>query len=298
MPRKEKQIVDYFPHDTVHGKTMFILENKWGNDGYAFWFKLLELLGRTEGHAYDCNNADAWEYLIAYTRLEENIVNEILNKLALLDAIDKELWNEKIIWCDNFIDNISIVYQKRVTEIPQKPSIRRQKSGSGDVSGVGNTQSRVEESRVEESNVFSFKNQVNKKRWNQYKESITEVIEYYNRLRNRKLKPQTENYVKLLGWLFNCGYTVKQCKIVTEHRWLEWQDNDTMYKYHRPETLFAYENFQKYLPDAEEWFEKKEKNEYYRKKQLEKTKQLAVKQEEYTSPDIAKKKISELRNVL
>ena len=50
MTRPMKKGVDYFPHACVHGQTMFILEQRWGNDGYAFWFKLLEMLGTTEGH--------------------------------------------------------------------------------------------------------------------------------------------------------------------------------------------------------------------------------------------------------
>jgi len=48
MARPNKQGVDYFPHFVNHGKTMFILEEKFGNNGYAFWFKLLELLGKEE----------------------------------------------------------------------------------------------------------------------------------------------------------------------------------------------------------------------------------------------------------
>lgn len=45
MARPTKTSVDYFPHMTHSGKTIAILEARWGNDGYAFWFKLLELLG-------------------------------------------------------------------------------------------------------------------------------------------------------------------------------------------------------------------------------------------------------------
>ena len=64
MGRPGKIIVDYFPHVTQPGKTMSILESGWGNDGYAFWFKLLELLGTTHGFCYDCHNPSDWEYLL------------------------------------------------------------------------------------------------------------------------------------------------------------------------------------------------------------------------------------------
>ena len=36
MARPKKQTVDYFPHFVKGGRTIFILENKFGNDGYAY----------------------------------------------------------------------------------------------------------------------------------------------------------------------------------------------------------------------------------------------------------------------
>ena len=48
MTRPRKQTVDWFPHYCRHGKTMAILEEKYGNNGFAFSFKLLEILGDTE----------------------------------------------------------------------------------------------------------------------------------------------------------------------------------------------------------------------------------------------------------
>ena len=49
MTRPKKQTVDYFPHSCNHKKTIYILEERYGNNGYSFWFKLLEMLGNTEG---------------------------------------------------------------------------------------------------------------------------------------------------------------------------------------------------------------------------------------------------------
>jgi len=105
--------VDYFPHIISKGKTLFILEENYGNDGYAFWFKILELLSSTKGHYYDCNNSPNWKFLLAKTRVKEDIAKEILLLLSELEAIDKDLWEEKIIFSQNFIDNIQDVYKRR-----------------------------------------------------------------------------------------------------------------------------------------------------------------------------------------
>ena len=121
MSRPQKNTVDYFPHIIQNGKTMFVIESKYGNDGYAFWFKLLELLGSSNNHVYDCNKPDNWEFLLAKTKVSNDIGNEILNTLSKLDAIDSHLWQNKIIWCQNFVDGIADVYKRRTVEIPKKP---------------------------------------------------------------------------------------------------------------------------------------------------------------------------------
>ncbi len=153
MARPKKKTVDYFPHSCTHGKTMFIIEQKYGNDGYAFWFKLLELLGDTEGHYIDLNDEMVQEFLQAKTSLSKEVCNEILDLLAKLKAIDAELWEQKIVWSQNFVDGISDVYKNRRVETPSRPSFYIQKPATADISTDENPQSKVKESKVKESKV-------------------------------------------------------------------------------------------------------------------------------------------------
>lgn len=147
MARPKKQIVDYFPHSCTHGKTMFIIEQKYGNDGYAFWFKLLEFLGDTAGHYIDLNDESTQEFLQAKTRLSWDLCNEILDLLAKLDAIDAELWECKIVWSQNFVDGISDVYKNRRTKIPSRPSSYIQKPRVTDISTDENPQTKLNKSK-------------------------------------------------------------------------------------------------------------------------------------------------------
>jgi hypothetical protein len=131
---------------------MFILEERYGNDGYAFWFKLLEMLGGTEGHVIDLNNPTNAEYLRSKTRRSYEQMMENLNLLATLDAIDPQLWTQKIIWCQKFVDGISDVYiRSRHTETPRRPDNYAEKPRADSVSTTKNPQSRVKESRVKKS---------------------------------------------------------------------------------------------------------------------------------------------------
>jgi hypothetical protein len=153
MARPVKNTVDYFPHDSNHKTTIYILEEKYGNDGYAFWFKLLELLASTEGHFYDCRKPGKWEFLQAKTHFSEDKCLEILNLLVELEAIDKDLWGEKVIWSDNFISRIADVYKNRRVEIPSRPNFYKEKPDDVEVSTDENPQSKVKESKVNNNSI-------------------------------------------------------------------------------------------------------------------------------------------------
>lgn len=149
MTRPKKHTIDYFPHSTKHGKTIFIIEERYGNDGYAFWFKLLETLGNTENHFLDLNDSANFEYLRSITRSDDVFVVEILDLLSKLNAIDPVLWQSKVVWCQNFIDGISDVYTgSRHTLPPTKPDNYATKPRVDGISTQDNPQSKVKESKI------------------------------------------------------------------------------------------------------------------------------------------------------
>lgn len=174
MARPKKQTVDYFPHYVNSGKTLFILEKRYENNGYAFWFKVLELLGSTNGHIIDSRNPDEWEFLLAKTLVSDSLAREMLDLLAKLNAIDLELWNVGIIWGTNFVENVADVYKNRKVGMPKKPDVNsfyEQKPEQEIVSTSRNPepsefstqptninpQSKVKESKVNQSKVKESK---------------------------------------------------------------------------------------------------------------------------------------------
>lgn len=125
MGRPTKKGVDYFSHDCdASGKpTLYTIQEQFGNDGYAFWFKLLEFLGQRENLSFDCNVKAEWIYFVAKAKVSEEKAFAILDTLASIDAIDPELWKRKIVWSDNFLDRVRDVYKKRGTAPPNKPIV-------------------------------------------------------------------------------------------------------------------------------------------------------------------------------
>jgi hypothetical protein len=151
MGRHTKQSVDYFPHYVNHGKTLHIIQHLYGNDGYAFFYKLLELLADSEGHYYDCREEVSKEYLASKTDLTWISGAEIIQKLSSMGIIDAELWQNGVIWMESFVESVKDAYRKRSVSVPVKPEASRflpPEMQHEDISSAGSTQSKVKESKV------------------------------------------------------------------------------------------------------------------------------------------------------
>ena len=214
MARPIKNTVDYFPHIIKNGKTIFILENKYGNDGYAFWFKLLELLGSSHDQVYDFNNLSDWEFLIAKTKVSEEKATEILKTLADVEAIDRKLLEKKVIWCENFVEGIEDVYRKRKRDRPQKPVIDNGNPTTTVVSVAETPQSKVKYIKVNEikenvNNIYTHWNSKGitvHKNIDKYKSSIKNILKDYSEkeiitaITNYKIILDDKNYLLTHRW--------------------------------------------------------------------------------------------------
>lgn len=219
--RPDKNTVEYYPHYCEEGgKTLFILENTYGNDGYAFWFKTLSLLGRTPGHFFNVHNRHDWLFLLARTRVSEVNANNIIKLLIDLGAIDRDLWeNNKVIWCQNFVDHLASLYARRKNgTIPHKPSLCKhkpslckQKPVSTKLTAINDSkkpQTKLKESKLKESKV---KNTLCEKIHNLLKTKVTTIRPNHHygtkesdyrtiRLMIERDKVDSDELIKLLEW--------------------------------------------------------------------------------------------------
>lgn len=114
MARPKRYNVDYFPHYISDGKKMFVIESKYGNDGYATWFKILESLAKTDNHFINCNDETNLMYLAAKCRISVDTLKCIILDLCKLGELDIILWEQSsVIWSDKFIESILDAYSKR-----------------------------------------------------------------------------------------------------------------------------------------------------------------------------------------
>ncbi len=121
-----KKVITSFKHGIEENKAVMILENRFGVIGYAFFYKLMEVLSATIGHYIYCDEVAKWEYFLAKVRMQDEQVQPMLDLLALLGVIDKELWEEdKCIFCEDLVQEFNKIYKRRknMTEV-EKPLLR------------------------------------------------------------------------------------------------------------------------------------------------------------------------------
>lgn len=226
MSRPKKATVEYFPHYVNHGKTMFALESKYGNDGYAFWFKILEVLGATEQHYIDCNDIATFQYIIAKTKTDEEKATEIIEYLVCLGCIDKELWSFKIIWSDHFVTNMDELYSRRTVKCYTKSELMGVIATLYPLSGIkcnNQPQSKVEESKVEEKE--EERNDARPIKQN-YADNVRMTVEQYDKLVEQYGKHRADNMIIDLSlWKSSKGKKTK-CDYSTVMAWMRKEDKE------------------------------------------------------------------------
>ena len=120
MARPKKNTIDYFPHDCVADKTVKIINAHFGNEGYAFYYKLFELLGRSENHFLHCGTEIDWQYLCTELSVESDKAERIIEFMVDLEIMNRSFWEEhKIIWSPAFCRMTETVYQKWKRPVPE-----------------------------------------------------------------------------------------------------------------------------------------------------------------------------------
>lgn len=114
MARPERNNIDYFPFFCEDGKKMFYIEETYGNDGFATFIKILRELAKTDYHYLDLSKNTTLMFISAKCKISKELLISIVNDLVDLGKFNEVLWTEnKIIWCQDFIDSIQDAYKKR-----------------------------------------------------------------------------------------------------------------------------------------------------------------------------------------
>jgi len=181
---------------------MFYIREKYGNEGYAIWFLILEELGKADFHYLNLKDQIELMYLSGQLKTTETRLLDIISDLAKLKAIDPFLWeSRRIIFSEKFIESISDAYERRnnncitLSGLCEHLSIKYQhKPGKCSESGYNKPQSKVKYS-IEKDTIYSFE-----KFWNDYgkKKEKFKSSKLYSRIPEKeriKIKEHVPQYV-------------------------------------------------------------------------------------------------------
>lgn len=125
LGRNVKRNAEYYSHYVNRSKTVRLLQANFGNDGYAVWYKLLELCTHADEHLGCLNDEIDMLDFLDYALVDELRFNNIMKFLIKIGKVDEGLWiNSKEIWIQKLVDNLIPLYEKRVGGIPSKPKKR------------------------------------------------------------------------------------------------------------------------------------------------------------------------------
>ena len=116
MARPQKEGMDYFPHDTdaVNDDKVEMLRALYGNDGYAFFFILLERIYRTRDFELDVSDAETLQILRKKCGVTVDKFNKMLGTSLKIGAFcPKTYQNQKKITSDGIKKRAQAVVDKR-----------------------------------------------------------------------------------------------------------------------------------------------------------------------------------------
>ena len=132
--RPKSKNVPYFPHYTEASTELNFLENVYGAEGYRAYYRLLELLTKTNDHHIELKTETQILTFRYSMKVEKETLDKALEYLVEMGVIDSQMYHEEnIIWIPDLVDCFKLVYYKRGRTIPEKV-------GSKIVSDTRNTQ--------------------------------------------------------------------------------------------------------------------------------------------------------------
>jgi hypothetical protein len=154
MARKQTNTVDFFPHLCGDDQRLiYHIGKRFGAEGYAVYYRTLEALALSDGHALDLSDELDLEMHADRCWVTVDRMNEIFDFIVERVRFDKELFEVGVIWCEKFTEALLETYKRsKGRDLPRKPIIQGVSDNSRIIADYRGS-STVEEKRQEEKRV-------------------------------------------------------------------------------------------------------------------------------------------------
>ena len=172
MARPRKEGMDYYPHDTdaSNDEKIEAMRSIFGNDGYAFYFILLERIYRTDRAEIDISKRVFKMALVTKTMVDEQKFDEMLEAAIELNLFDENSFRERSVLTSRGI-------QKRFSEVKNmRERWRKKKDNQAEIVVF---QGENKEENAEENDEETGESKAKQSKANN-KESIYVVFDFWN----------------------------------------------------------------------------------------------------------------------
>ncbi|KAE8559129.1 DUF4373 domain-containing protein [Paenibacillus polymyxa] len=144
MARPRKEGMDYFPHDTdaVNDTKIEALRMLYGNNGYAFYFILLELIYKQPNFELDVSDAETMQILAKKVEVTQEEFGKMLATAIKRECFDPVAYQERQVLTSEGIKKRSkVVVEKRerMRKKPDATAVSELLQGYGQVSAAETT---------------------------------------------------------------------------------------------------------------------------------------------------------------
>ena len=220
MARPRLEGMNYFPHDTdaTNDEKLEALRALYNNDGYAFYFIILERVYRTENAELNVSNPAVLAALINKIGINKDLFAQILQTSFDIGCFDKEAYNERKILTSNGI-------KKRADEVRgmrQRWRDNKDKDNREENNEENQEENSEEtgESKVKESKLKEIKSKEIKVK--KFVPPTLGQVQEYCRERQNKVDP-----VKWFNHYESNGWKVGKTKMVNwKAAVITWENND------------------------------------------------------------------------
>jgi len=164
MGRQPKYDADYFPFYAKDGRTLFILQQRYGLEGIGFFTNLMRLLTLTPNHHLCIQEEADRLYFFSKIGIDEDRGMEMIDLLVKTGKIHHDLWiTHRVIVSEDHLNSLKPLYERRKQEIITIEEIENtyinrinvdEKGINVDINPINdsrNTQSKAKQSKVKQS---------------------------------------------------------------------------------------------------------------------------------------------------
>ncbi|OMF54706.1 hypothetical protein BK138_16255 [Paenibacillus rhizosphaerae] len=199
MARPRKEGMDYFPHDTdaVNDTKIEALRMLYGNDGYAFYFILLELIYRQPNFELDVSDAETIQILARKVEVTPEKFNNMLQTAIKRECFDASAYHERCVLTSEGVKKRSKVVTDKREKMRTKSSNDAENELLPDSCEVSDAETGEEstQSKSKSKRKVKEKEKINK---TQYAEFVTLTQEEYDKLVSSHGEGKTKRMIEVL----------------------------------------------------------------------------------------------------